>query len=63
MVTAKKIEQVFNTPQHSTRLSSLLLDCNYKNNNSTIYNKSSVETKQSRIEAEYQMEEIFKSLF
>jgi len=63
MVAAKKIDAGFYTPQHSTRLNSLLLDINYKKNNSTIHNKASVETNLSRIEAEYQMEEIFKSLF
>jgi len=63
MVAAKKIDPGFYTPKLSTRLNSLLLDVNYKKNDSTIYNKAFVETNQSRIEAEYQMEAIFKRLF
>ena len=63
MVAANKIEPGFNTQQHSTRLGRLLLDLNYKKQNLTVDNKSSIENNQSRIEAEYQMEEIFKCLF
>jgi len=63
MVAVKKIDMDQNITQKSAKLSNLLLNFNYKNNNSTAYTRPLVETKQSRIEAEYQMEEIFRCLF
>ena len=63
MVAANKIDPIINTPQHSPRLTSLLLDKNYKNNYSTSYQKPTIEIKPSRIEAEFQMEKIFMNLF
>jgi len=63
MVAVKKIEIDYNSTQHSPRLSSLLLDLNCQKNNSATYSRPLVEPKMSRIEAEYQMEEIFRCLF
>jgi len=63
MVAVNNIDPVINTPQHSPRLTSLLLDKNYKNNYSATIHKQAVEVKSSRIEAEFQMEKIFMNLF
>ncbi|RDH85925.1 MAG: hypothetical protein DIZ80_00160 [endosymbiont of Galathealinum brachiosum] len=62
MVAAKKIETTDYSPQHSSRLMSLLLDKNYKKSTPTNSKTHTVEMKYSRIEAEHEMEKAFINL-
>lgn len=62
MVAAKKIETSYHSPQHSSRLMSLLLDKNYKKTYPINSEQKAVEIKHSRIEAEYEMDKIFVNM-
>ena len=63
MVAAKKVEHIPQANQHAARLESLLLNLNYKKNNSSNKHKHTTQGLYSRIEAEYQMERMFMNLF
>lgn len=63
MVAVKKIAPDTTPAVHSSRISKLLLDLNYKKHNFKHSITPTIEVKQSRIEAEYLMEETFKNLF
>lgn len=63
MVAAKKITPTTNSSQHFSRLTRLLLDPNFKNSYSASYKNPVDKDSSSRIEAEYQMEKVFLSMY
>lgn len=62
MVAEKKIEPTERSPQHSSRLMSLLLDKNYKKHYPTTHKNHAEVVKISRIEAEHEMEKVFVNM-
>lgn len=62
MQTAKKLDQTPAKGQQTSRLESLLLDKDYTKQYSSKENFKSAQEMDSRIEAEYQLEKIFKNM-
>jgi len=62
MHTAKQLDPALATNQQPSHLESLLLDKTYTKNYSGKENCKTAQQMDSRIEAEYQLEKIFKNM-